>query len=86
MLTQPLLFCSAYTKGNNLHDKCVLARLSDGSVPITRVSLPTFAKHPQHTSKAKKVSSLKRDAYLVSHIFLPLQSRPYFDLDDLFQV
>ena len=29
------LFCSAYTKGNTLHETVVLARLSNGSVPIT---------------------------------------------------
>ena len=72
------LFCSAYTKGKTLHEKFVLARLSDGSVSITdtikRVSLPTFAKRPQHKSKDNKVSSLKRDAHLVSHLFLSLSN------------
>ena len=65
------------------------AKLFDGSVSITdtikRVSLPTFAKRPQHKSKDNKVSSLKQDANLVSHIFLSLQSRPDFDLDDFFK-
>ena len=49
------LFCSAYTKGKTLHEKFLLARLSDVSVSITdtikRVSLPTFAKRLQHKSK-----------------------------------
>ena len=82
------LFCSAYTKGKTLHETFVLARLRNGSVSITdtitRVSLPTFAKRPQHKSKDNKVYSLKRDDYLVSHLFLSLQSRPDFDLDDFF--
>ena len=63
----------------------MIAPLSDGYVPIaetiTRVSLTTVAKRSQQKSKDNKVSSLKRDAYLVSHIFLSLRSRPDFDLD-----
>ena len=66
-----------------------LTLFRDGSVSITdtikRVSLPTFAKRPRHKSKDKKVSSLKRDAHLVSHLFLSLQSCPDFDLDDFFK-
>ena len=63
----------------------MIAPLSDGYVPITetimRVSLPTVAKRPQQKSKDNKVSSLKRNAHLVSHIFLSLRSRPDFALD-----
>ena len=81
--------CNAYKRGKDLHDAFVSDRLRNGRVAITdtikRSALQTFARHTDDTKNRSKVIALKKDTWLVSTLFLSLQSRPDFDLDKFFK-
>ena len=82
--------CNAYELGEKRHEEFVCERLEKCEVsntdPIKSVALQTFAKFTDTKSKDNnKVNALKKDVLLVSHLFLSLQSRPDFDLDELFK-
>ena len=64
-------------------------RLRNGHVAITdtikRSALQTFARHTDDTKNRSKVIALRKDISLVCTLFLSLQSRPDFDLDNFFK-
>ncbi len=81
--------CDAYTAGTKLHETYVNQRLRSGITPISdtikKSSISTFAKRKDVNPKASKLSTLKRDTSLVSRLFISIQSRPEYDLNDFFQ-
>ena len=75
--------------GKVLHDTYVQNRISKASVAISdtikRNGVYTFANRPDTRSKhAEKISVMKKDAALVTQLFLSLQSRPDADILDFF--
>ena len=78
--------CNAYNRGKDLHDAFGSDRLRIGRVAITdtikRSALQTFARRTDDTKTRSKVIALRKDISLVSTLFLSLQSRPDFDLDN----
>ncbi|MES9879449.1 MAG: hypothetical protein ABW185_01030 [Sedimenticola sp.] len=83
------ILCNAYETGKQLHETYVNQRLASGTAAISdtikKSSISTFAKRPDSRAKYSKISSLKRDTSLVSRLFLSIQSRPDFDLNDFFR-
>ena len=81
--------CNAYNRGKDLHDAFLNDRLTNGRVAITdtikRSGLQTFARRTDDTKNRSKVFALKKDISLVSTLFLSLQSRPDFNLDNFFK-
>ena len=81
--------CNAYNRGKDLHDAFVSDRLRNGRVAITdtvkRSALQTFARRTDDSMNRSKVIALRKDISLVSTLFLSLQSRPDFDLDNFFK-
>ena len=81
--------CNAYNRGKDLHDAFVSDRLRNGRVAITdtikRSALQTFARRTDDTKNRSKVIALRKDISLVCTLFLSLQSRPDFDLDNFFK-
>ncbi|MES9881863.1 MAG: hypothetical protein ABW185_13375 [Sedimenticola sp.] len=83
------VFINACEKGKQLHNCYVNDRLINGTVAITdtikRHIVPTFAKPVESKSRNSKVSMVKRDASLVTQLFLSMQSRQDADLDEFFR-
>ena len=81
--------CNAYNRGKDLHDVFVSDRLRNGRVAITdtikRSALQAFARRTDDTKNRSKVIALRKDISLVSTLFLSLQSRPDFDLNNFFK-
>ena len=81
--------CNAYNRGKDLHDAFVSDRLRNGRVATTdttkRSALQTFARRLDDTKNRSKVIALRKDISLASTLFLSLQSRPDFDLDNFFK-
>ena len=73
---------NAYNRGKDLHDAFVSDRLRNGRVATTdtikRSALQTFARRTDDTKNRSKVIAM-------STLFLSLQSRPDFDLDNFFK-
>ena len=82
-------FFNALEKGKELHNSYVTDRLIDDNVAITdtlkKNIVPTFAKPVESKGKRSKVSMVKRDASLVTQLFLSMKSRPDADLDEFFR-
>ena len=82
-------FCNAYNRGKDLHDAFICDRLRNGRVAITdtikRSAFQMFARRTDDTQNRSKVIALRKDISLVSILFLSLQSRPDFDLDNVFK-
>ena len=81
--------CNAYNRGKDLHDVFVSDRLRNGRVAITDTikmsALQAFARRTDDTKNRSKVIALRKDISLVSTLFLSLQSRPDFDLNNFFK-
>ena len=76
--------------GKSRHDTYVQDRVYKTSVQISdtikRNGVYTFANLPETRSKhAAKVCVLKKDAALVTQLFISLQSRPDADMSDFFR-
>ena len=81
--------CNAHNRGKDLHDAFVSDRLRNGRVAITytikRSVLQTFTRRTDDTKNRSKVIAMRKDISFVSTLFLSLQSRPDFDLDNFFK-
>ena len=81
--------CNAYNRGKDLHDAFVNDRPRNGRIAITdtikRSALQTFARRTDDIKNRSKVIALRKDISLVSTLFLSLQSRADFALDNFFK-
>ena len=83
------ILCNAYNRGKDLHDAFLSDRLGNGRVAITDTitwsALQTFARRTDDTKNRSKVIALRKDISFVCTLFLSLQSRLDFDLDNFFK-